>query len=120
MATNRKAVKQYILSVIDLDGHDVTATTDNEKIIKAMEICRAEVGHIESREGTQAMIEHWLSGLCSVVSLPYMYCDIIPLAVEWNSLPANYTDKQAEKICENWFRYMACQFLQMVRKADLS
>jgi hypothetical protein len=69
------------------------------------------------REGRQAMIEYWFSGLCSVVSLPYLYGDIIPLAVSWGSLPVEHTDKQADKICQNWFKYMACQFLQMFDKA---
>ena len=118
MTTDRKAVKQFILEKIDLEGYGFTPETDNDKILCAYNVCLQEVGHMKDREGTQAMIEYWFSGLCSVISLPYLYADIIPLAVKWGGLPADHTDRQADKICQNWFRYMAAQFLQMVNKAQ--
>lgn len=117
MSTNRKEVKNYLVSIIDFEGYDLetTPSTDNEKILAAWKICCAEVGHIRNE---QERLEYWLSGLCSVVSLPYQYSEIIPLAVKWGSLPQNFTDKQADKICNNWFNYMACQFLQMVHASQ--
>jgi hypothetical protein len=117
MSTNRKEIKEYLLSIIDFDGYELEKqpATDNEKVLAAFQIAKAEVGHIRNR---QEMIEYWFSGLCSVVSLPYLCADIIPLAVKWGSLPADYTDKQADKICQNWFHYLAAQFCQMVNKAS--
>jgi hypothetical protein len=118
MSTDRKQVKQFILESIDFDGYGINPATDNEKIVAAMNVCRDEVGHIERKEGRQVMVAHWFSSLCSVISLPYLYADIIPLAVKWGSIPANHTDAQAEKICINWWNYMAAQFCQMCDKAS--
>ena len=120
MATNRKQVNQFILDSISFDGYDKPKPkTDADRILWAYQIACNEVGHIlnERDKGPQDMIEYWFSGLCSVISLPYLYADIIPLAVKWGSLPEQHTEKQAERICENWFKYMAAQFLQMVDKA---
>ena len=109
MKTNRTAVKQYLVSIIDLDGYDMTATTDAEKVRAAMTICRREVGHIRN---TQEMIEHWFSGLCSVVSLPYLYTDIIQTARQFTK----FTEAEEEKLFQNWFHYMAAQFAQLASK----
>jgi hypothetical protein len=120
MATNRKEIKKYLLSIIDFEGYDLDPQpqSDNERVLAAYKIACQEVGYIQEREGKQAMIEYWFSGLCAIVPLPYLYCDIIPLAKKWGSLPENPTEKQESKICENWFKYLACQFCQMIDKAS--
>ena len=119
MATNRKKVKEYLLSCIDFDGYACEESHDpNTRILTALSICRSEIGYIEKMQGTQAMIEYWFAGLCSVVSLPFTYSEIVPLAVGWGSIPENHTELQAEKICSNWFRYLAAQFCQMIAKAE--
>ncbi len=117
MTTDRNAVKEFILDSIDLEGYDLPTqpATDNEKIMAAYNVAVSECGHIRNR---QEMVEYWFSGLCSVISLPYLYAEIIPLAVKFGSLPARHSDREAEKICSNWFRYMAAQFCQMVDKAN--
>jgi hypothetical protein len=109
MKTNRTAVKKYLVELIDLDGYEMTANTDAEKVTAAMKICRQEVGHIRNQ---QEMIEYWFSGLCSVVSLPYLYVDIIETAKKFT----DFTEAEEDKICENWFKYMAAQFCQLANK----
>lgn len=82
MTTNRKSVKEFIAAAIAFDGYSVEETTDgNKRVLLAMSICRSEVGHLENK-GRQTMVEYWFSGLCSVISLPFTYDDIIPLAVK--------------------------------------
>lgn len=84
MKTNNKEMKKWLLTQIDFEGYDVTTpTTDKKKVQLAFSICRREVGHMERRVGTQGMIEYWLSGLCSVISLPYLYADIIQTAKQF-------------------------------------
>jgi hypothetical protein len=112
MKTNRTAVKSYLVSLINFDGYNVTATTEGEKVRAAMQICRNEVGHMERRVGMQGMLEYWFSGLCSVVSLPYLYADIITTARHFSE----FTEEEEEKLCAGWFRYMAAQFAQLASK----
>jgi UDP-N-acetyl-D-mannosaminuronate dehydrogenase len=112
MKTNRTAVKKYLVELIDFEGYDLevgTPTTDAEKVRAAMTICRAEVGHIKNQ---QEMVEYWFNGLCSVVSLPYLYTDIITTARQFT----DFTEAEADKLCENWFHYMAAQFCQLANK----
>ena len=112
MKTNRKEVKKYLVELIDLEGYDVTATTESEKVRAALTICRSEVGHIKN---TQDMIEYWFSGLCSVISLPYLYADIITTARRF----CEFTEAEEEKLCENWFHYLAAQFAQLAAKYEV-
>ena len=110
MKTNRTAVKKYLVELIDIDGYDMTSSTDAEKVTAAMKICRQEAGHIRNQ---QDMIEYWFSGLCPVVSLPYLYVDILETAKKFTDFDE---ETESEKITENWFKYMAAQFCQLANK----
>jgi hypothetical protein len=113
MKTNRSAVKTYLIGLIDFDGYDIpNPTTEAEKVRAAMKICRSEVGYLERRTGTQGMIEYWFSGLCSVVSLPFLYADIVETARKFSE----FTEDEEDNLCAEWFHYMAAQFAQLARK----
>lgn len=119
MKTYAKTPAQiHILFCLDFSGYDLPTTpfTEEEKLRAALAIARQEVGHIEKQKGTTAMIEYWFSGLCSVCSLPYMNHEILEYAVKWGSIPRNYTEKQADKTLENYWHYMASQFMLMIGK----
>lgn len=112
MKTNKNALKAYLVGQISFEGYNIpTPTTEAEKVRTAMKICRAEMGQ-ERRTGTQVMIEHWFSGLCSVVSLPYTRANIIKTARKFSE----FTEDEEEKIYTEWFHYMAAQFAQLARK----
>ena len=120
MKTNKKKYQAWLISQIDFDGYDIpTPTTDAEKIKAAITICRQEVGHDERRMGTQGMIEYWLSGLCSVISLPHLYSDIIETAKQFTEFNAE-SEKDTETLCSNWFRYAAANLYMMYLKASQS
>lgn len=113
MKTNQNALKKYLVDLINFDGYDnVIANTPAEKVSAAMKICREEVGYIETKEGTQAMVEYWFSGLCSVVPLPYSDNDIIETARQF----CEFGDSEEEKLIVNWFAYMSAKFCQLARK----
>jgi hypothetical protein len=115
MKTNKKLYKKWLLDQISFDGYSIEEPrTDAEKVSAAMSICRQEVGHMERRIGTQAMIEYWLSGLCSVISLPYLYADIIETAKQFTEFDAE-SEKDTEKLCSNWFHYAATTLAGMVK-----
>lgn len=58
--------------------------------------------------------EEWLRGLPSVINIDCY--GITEIAVEWGSLPANFTEKQGEKIINNWFNFIANKFFQLCKK----
>jgi hypothetical protein len=117
MKTNKKKYQKWLLDQISFDGYNIEEPkTDAEKLSTAMSICRQEVGHMERRVGTQAMIEYWLSSLCSVISLPYLYSDIIETAKQFTDFDSK-SESDTEKLCSNWFHYAAATLAQMERKS---
>lgn len=54
----------------------------------------------------------WLQGLA--INIEYMNYKIIRLAVKWGSLPANHTEKQADKILNDYWNFMANKTLQII------
>ena len=58
----------------------------------------------------------WLQGLPSAFSVDFMNYRILELAVEWGSLPQNATEKQADKIIENWFNFITTKFATLCRR----
>lgn len=48
---------------------------------------------------------NWLQGLA--ISIPFTYHEIIELAVEMGSIDANPSEKLAQKVCDNYWSFMA-------------
>jgi hypothetical protein len=115
MKTNKKKFQKYLIEQISFDGYSIEEPkTDKEKLETAISICRAEVGHMERRVGKQAMIEYWLSGLCSVISLPYLYSDIIQTAKQFTEFDEE-SEQETDKLCANWFHYAAATLAGMTK-----
>lgn len=110
----KKALRAEIIDRIDFDGYEFEthATTDDEKILRLVNIARDEVGHEFDRHGMQAGLEYWLSGLPTVIDLPVYHGEVIAFAEKIGSVE-NPTEKEADKICENFYRFMAVNILQM-------
>lgn len=62
----------------------------------------------------------WLMGLPSVIHIDYTYYDILRIAVEWGSLQEGATERQEDKIIDNWFNFIANKFFQLCRKHKVS
>lgn len=63
----------------------------------------------------QALIEY-LQGLPSTIHLPIYYNEIIELAIEHGSLSKDSSEKDQEKICENFYNFIANKLIQLKRK----
>jgi hypothetical protein len=69
------------------------------------------------RYGTyQNCLSNHLQGLPSYINIPFYYCDIIELAKKLGSLPEKSTEKQENKICTNYWNYMAAKLIQWAKK----
>lgn len=107
-----KAAKKYLIDSIAWDEcDDMTAA---EKIA----FCKSEFErvanypyNIKRFPNEQNRLADWLAGL--PISIAYTNYDILQLAVAWGSIPADYSEKQAEKILENYFNFMAAKLLQL-------
>lgn len=113
--TYKKALRAEIIARIDFDGYfeaDAMPTTGDEKIIMLVETAKTEASHEFSRNGDMGGLQYWLSGLPSVIDLPVYNGEVIEFAEKIGSVE-NPTEKECEKITENFYRFMAVNILQM-------
>ncbi|RMG79878.1 MAG: hypothetical protein D6707_07355 [Bacteroidetes bacterium] len=107
-----KKVKSFIINrMTDYEGKQVTDI--DERIRRVKKAFEAEYGWRVEEVGIIQAISEWLQGLPSVITIPYKYQDIIELAVNIGSLPLNHTKKQAEKIINNYYNFMANKVYQL-------
>lgn len=95
----KKNIVNYILKEND--------TTMSELLERFEE----EYGWLIERKGKFQAMTEWLSGLA--ISLPCYNDEIIDFAVAMGTTDENPTEKQKEKIIENYFPFMANVILSM-------
>jgi hypothetical protein len=117
-----KTVKQYIVDAIssegyaDSDGIAETLLDSKDALTFLYKTFQSEYGwHIE-RVGEQKAFKEWLMGLPSSFNIDFENLKILQLAVKWGSIPENYTEKQADKILENWFNFITVKTFQLFKK----
>ena len=101
----KKNYKEYILSCIeeDFDGNPLTSDTD--KINFLFERFYSEYGWRVEQVGKFSAMTDWLQGLA--LNIEYWNDAIIDLAVRLGSIDENPSEKLQDKVCENYWRFMA-------------
>ena len=98
--------KNYILDCInssdDLINQELTR---DQKIQYLFNRFNSEYGWNIQRIGKYKAMEEWLSGLA--INIPYTYFDIIELAQEMGSIDSNPSEALKDRVCENYFSFMA-------------
>jgi len=92
------------------ENYGATVTGNPYKFV--IDTARREVPHEFERGGNQKGLEYWLSG-CGLLGLPVYYGEIVETAEKMHG--EKLTDKQAETVIENWFRFVACKICQYAR-----
>jgi hypothetical protein len=115
-------VDNYILSAIDGEGYEKTFSNDTEKLQFLADTFKSEYCYPENlkRYGSyQETLRNWIMGLPSVFNIDFENYRILELSKEWGSLPANATEKQEDKLLENWFNFIAAKTLQLMNKHSI-
>ena len=101
----KKNYKEYILSCIedDIDGQPLTSDTD--KINYIFKRFYSEYGFRVQQVGKFAAMTDWLQGLA--LNIEYRNYAIIDLAVRLGSIDQNPSEKLQDKVCDNYWRFMA-------------
>jgi len=116
--TNTKKFKQkvfaYLLECIDPEAYGKSFKQPCDKLNFFKGCLYSEYGHELLRPGMtkQKMIASYFSGLPSCCTIAFSYCDIIELSKQWHDVN-EFTEKEEDKICENWFNFMACQMIKL-------
>jgi|TARA_A100000171_G_C2118848_1_gene139511 hypothetical protein len=99
--------KNYILECLKTEDVFIDKKpTDEELINYLFDRFISEYGfYLIERQGKQKALSEWLQGLA--ISIPFYYDEIIELAVEMGSIDENPSEKLAEKVCDNYWSFMA-------------
>ena len=69
-----------------------------------------------SKQSEQDALKEWLQGVPSVIHLPMWYNEQIELAKEFGSIPQNATEKDEQKIIDNFYNFFANILIQLHKK----
>ena len=102
----KKNYKSYILDCLDSEEELINKSlTEQEKINYLFDRFNSEYGFMVQRVGKQNALAEWLSGLA--INIDYYYEDIIKLAVKMGSIDANPSEELQERVCNNYWNFMA-------------
>ena len=102
----KKNYKSYILDCLDSEDDLIDKSlTEQEKINYLFDRFNSEYGFMVQRVGKQNALAEWLSGLA--INIDYYYADIIKLAVKMGSIDANPSEELQERVCNNYWNFMA-------------
>ena len=102
----KKNYKKYILECLKTEDVFIDKQpTDEELIDYLFDRFNSEYGWSIERQGKQKALTDWLQGLA--IRIPFYYEDIIDLAIEMGSIDANPNEKLSERVCENYWSFMA-------------
>ena len=97
--------KKYILGTIETGINDEPLKTDQEKIKYLFDRFNSEYGWHINQVGKYQAMSNWLAGMALNIEC---YCsNIIPLAEKMGSLEKNASQKLKDKVCDNYFPFMA-------------
>ena len=113
-------IQTYLINAIDSDGYENQPTTDKAKVSFLVDCYNSEYNHaynVKMYPNEQTRFANWLAGLPSVLDIPFYNDDIINLAKELQEVE-KYTEKMAQRICENYFNFMSYHILKLNQKLN--
>ena len=99
---------QYLLDGISFDGYGLPEPrTNKDKINLFFGVFMSEYGYNLKRMGEWDALTEWLSGLPSVIHMDFNNYDILERAKKYGSLTVDASEKDEDKLLENYWRFMA-------------
>jgi len=110
--TATKAVRKYVLSVIDFEG------TDKEKIEYFFDTFKIEYGYqIKSSKGSiQKCLGDYLRGLPSIINHAFADYEIADLLLSWGYLSGRDSDAKVCRELENYWNRISMALLVIARR----
>jgi hypothetical protein len=112
----------YILNAIDSEAYEVKTATDTDKLQFLADTFKKEYCYPQNlqRYGSyQETFRQWIMGLPSVFNIDFENYRILEIAREWKSIPQNATEKQEDKMLENWFNLIASKTFILMKKHNV-
>ena len=116
-------IQKYLIDAVNTEDFKIIKNNsglmpfneDAQKIAFVMSCYNSEFNHKYNKArypNEQTRFANWLAGLPSVLNIPFYDWDIINLAKELQEVE-KYTEKMAQRICENYFNFMSYHILKL-------
>jgi len=118
-----KQINDYILAAIDGEGYGKTFANDTERLQFLADTYRSEYGdeyNVRYYGSDLDCFANWLMGLPSSFNVDYENYRIIELAKKWGSLQQDATDRQEQRVIDNWFSLVAFKTFALMRKHGIA
>ena len=113
-------IQNYLINAVYTEDHKTEATTDAQKIAFLMSCYDSEFNHKYNAiryPNEQERFANWLAGLPSVLNIPFYPSKVIELAKKLQEVKT-YDKKTEQRICENYFNFMAYHILKLNNKLN--
>lgn len=118
-AAYKETVFNYLCDALDdFEEYGVPDTQEERaKIIASRFESEHNYGaNIRRYPNLQERIADWLAGL--PLNIDHYYSDILRIHSDWAG--CNFTDKQAEKLQDEWFNFLAMKLIQLWRRHNIA
>jgi hypothetical protein len=113
-------IQTYLIDSVNTEDALHDANTDAEKIAFVMACYNSEFNHKFNQArhpNEQTRFSNWLAGLPSVLDIPFKYDGVLKLAKQLQEVET-YDKKTENRICENYFNFMAYHILKLNQKLN--
>lgn len=108
---------KYILSCISNEGYNnKELNTEEEKLKFLFETFKAEGLHDNNKNNIQLAFKNWVQGLPSTFNIEFENYKIIELAIKGGSLKADSSEKETDKILNNYFDFITAKTFKLFKK----
>jgi hypothetical protein len=112
----RQKAQKYIIDSIDSEAYDIGTIDNEEKLFFLAHTFRLEKQWHIDQVGTYKAFQEWIMGLPTVFNIEFENYKIIELAKSWGSIPQDASEKQEDKILENYWNFITSHTFQLFRK----
>tara|TARA_R110000782_G_scaffold3655_4_gene13224 strand:+ start:519 stop:896 length:378 start_codon:yes stop_codon:yes gene_type:complete len=113
-------IQNYLIDAIYTEDYKTEATTDAEKIAFVMSCYDSEFNHKYNAiryPNEQTRFANWLAGLPSVLNIAFYPSKVIELSKQLQEVET-YNEKTEQRICKNYFNFMAYHILKLNNKLN--
>ena len=114
-------IQTYLIDAVNTEDYTYLKTViPAEKIAFVMSCYNLEYNHaynVKMYPNEQNRFANWLSGLPSVLNIPFYPSGILELSKELQEVET-YDQKTKDKICDNYFNFMAYHILKLNQKLN--
>lgn len=123
--TNSKEfnAKMYAYILECINSEDIEFRDDKDKLAFLSVKFDSEYNNAYNKKrypNLQNRLVNWFTGLPSCFNVDFENYRILELAKEWGSLANDATDKQENRVLENWFNLVAFKVLQLAKKHNIN